>query len=136
MFAVETRFLVVDDMPTMRELVKTQLRGMGYRNIQEAADGAEAFSRIVISYQDNEAIDVIISDWNMPKLNGLDFLKQIRANDKYSKIPFLLLTSESEKDQVTEAILAGVTQYLVKPFAPKAFEEKLKAVWARTQKKA
>lgn len=135
MFSLETHFLVADDMPTMRELVKSQLRAMGYRKITEAADGDEALTRLLLAYKEDTPIDIVISDWNMPKMTGIDFLKQLRSNDKFKNLPFLLLTSESEKDQVTEAILAGVTQYLVKPFAPKSFEEKLKAVWARTQKK-
>jgi two-component system chemotaxis response regulator CheY len=108
---------------------------MGYRNIVEAADGDEALGKVMLGYKNAEPIEVIISDWNMPKMNGLDFLKQIRASEKFSQLPFLLLTSESEKDQVTEAILAGVNQYLVKPFQPKAFEEKLKAVWIKFNKK-
>lgn len=135
MFPPNTRFLVVDDMPTMRELVKTHLRSMGYKNIVEAEDGDEALGQVVLGYQKNENIDFIVSDWNMPKMSGLDFLKQIRASEKFSHLPFLLLTSESEKDQVTEAILSGVNQYIVKPFAPKAFEEKIKSIWIRLNKK-
>jgi two-component system chemotaxis response regulator CheY len=135
MFPNTTRFLVVDDMPTMRELVKVQLRSLGYRNVVEAGDGDEALSKVVLGYKNAEPIDFIISDWNMPKMNGLDFLKQIRASEKFRHLPFLLLTSESEKDQVTEAILAGVNQYIVKPFQPKAFEEKLKAIWIKLSKK-
>lgn len=134
MFPNTTRFLVVDDMPTMREVIKSQLRAMNFRNVLEASDGDEALSKVVIGYQSGEPIDMIISDWNMPKMNGLDFLKQIRASEKFCNLPFLLLTSESEKDQVTEAILAGVNQYIVKPFQPKAFEEKLKAVWFKFNK--
>lgn len=135
MFPSSTRFLVVDDMPTMRDLVKTQLHAMGYKNVIEAADGDEGLSKVVLGYQNAEPIDMIVSDWNMPRMNGLDFLKQIRASEKFKHLPFLLLTSESEKDQVTEAILAGVNQYIVKPFQGKAFEEKLKAVWIKFNKK-
>lgn len=135
MFPPKTRFLVVDDMPTMRELVKAQLRAMGYKSIVEANDGDEALGKVVQCYQTSEPIDVIVSDWNMPKMNGLDFLKQIRSSEKFAQLPFLLLTSESEKDQVTEAVLSGVSQYVVKPFAPKAFEEKLKIVWNKISKK-
>jgi two-component system, chemotaxis family, chemotaxis protein CheY len=136
MFPPTTRFLIADDMPVIRDLIKTQLRSMGYRTLIEAEDGQEAFDKVVLFHGNSEPIDVIISDWNMPKMTGLDFLKQIRSHEKFGKLPFILLTSESEKDQVTEAVLSGVSQYIIKPFQPKAFEEKLKAVWAKSQKKA
>lgn len=133
MFPLETRILVVDDMPVMRDLVKTQLRAMGYQNLLEAEDGEEALMKVLEADREGKPVQLIISDWNMPKLTGLDFLKQIRASQKYKSLPFVLLTSESEKDQVTEAILAGVSQYIVKPFQPKALEDKLKAVWKKIQ---
>ncbi len=134
MFALNTRFLVADDMPTMRELVKSQLRAMGYKNITEANDGLEALQKLAQAFESGNPIDIVISDWNMPKMTGLEFLKTVRSHKEFSQIPFILLTSETEKDQVTEAILSGVSQYVVKPFSGKAFEEKLKLVWAKYNK--
>lgn len=131
MFPPSTRILVVDDMPTIRDLVKNQLRGMGYKNLIDASDGEAALNLVVGQDTAGTPIELIISDWNMPKMTGLEFLKQIRASDKYAKLPFVLLTSEAERDQVTEAIMAGVSQYVVKPFAAKSFEEKLKVVWTK-----
>jgi two-component system chemotaxis response regulator CheY len=135
MFPPETRILIADDMPTIRELLKSQLKAMGYKSIVEAADGEVALNILVTSVSKGAPIELVISDWNMPKLSGLDFLKQVRASNDWKTLPFVLLTSESERDQVTEAILAGVSQYIVKPFAPKIFEEKLRSVWAKHAKK-
>lgn len=131
MFPEDTRILIADDMPTIRELVKNQLRAMGLKNTIEASDGELALAAVIKAADGGDPIKLIISDWNMPNLTGLEFLKQIRANARFAKTPFILLTSETERDQVTEAILAGVNQYIVKPFSPKSFEDKLKAVWTK-----
>ena len=116
-------------MPTIRDLVKNQLKAMGFKNIIEAADGEQAMNLLIQNNTPGNFIELVISDWNMPKMTGLEFLKQVRASKDWAQLPFILLTSESERDQVTEAILAGVSQYVVKPFAAKAFEDKLKGVW-------
>lgn len=134
MFPITTRILVADDMPTIRELVKNQLKALGYKNIVEASDGEQALNFVINGAMTGSPIELVISDWNMPKMTGLEFLKQIRASDQFAKLPFVLLTSESERDQVTEAIMAGVSQYIVKPFAAKAFEEKLRGVWAKVSR--
>ncbi len=129
MFPPDTRILVADDMPTIRELVKNQLKTLGFKTILEAADGEQAMQILISNNATGSPVQLVISDWNMPKMTGLEFLKQVRASVEWQNLPFILLTSESERDQVTEAILAGVSQYLVKPFAAKVFEEKLKGVW-------
>ncbi|KYG63117.1 hypothetical protein AZI86_15495 [Bdellovibrio bacteriovorus] len=134
MFPVETRILVIDDMPSIRDLVKNTLRGMGYKNFQEAADGEEGLKTLEKLHNGEQSIQLVISDWNMPKMKGLDLLKHVRATDNFKTLPFVLLTSESERDQVTEAVLAGVSQYIVKPFSAKIFEDKLKAAYAKHNK--
>lgn len=131
MFPPDTRILVVDDMPTIRDLVKGQLKNAGFKTILEASDGEQGMALLVSNQSAGTPIQLVISDWNMPNMTGLEFLKQVRASSDWSNLPFVLLTSESERDQVTEAILAGVSQYVVKPFAAKTFEEKLKGVWAK-----
>ncbi|MFN7728396.1 MAG: response regulator [Bdellovibrio sp.] len=131
MFPPTTKILLVDDMPTIRDLVKNQLRTMGFKNIIEAADGEAALNTVISQASAGTPVELIVSDWNMPKMTGLEFLKQIRASEQFAKIPFVLLTSESDREQVTEAIMAGVSQYVVKPFAAKAFEEKLRGVWTK-----
>ncbi len=131
MFAPETKILIADDMPTIRELLKGQLKQMGFKNVLEAADGETAYNLLKSSGAIGSPVQLVISDWNMPKMTGLEFLKHVRSSDEWANLPFVLLTSETEREQVTEAILAGVSQYVVKPFAAKVFEEKLKSVWVK-----
>lgn len=134
MFGTETRILVVDDMPSIRDLVRNHLKSMGYKNILEAPDGDQALKLMIQHNTSGTPIQLVISDWNMPLMSGLELLKQVRATPEWVNLPFLLLTSESERDEVTEAILAGVSQYVVKPFAGKIFEDKLRAAWQKHNK--
>jgi two-component system chemotaxis response regulator CheY len=134
MFPFDTRILIIDDMQTIRDLVKSQLRSMGFGNIAEATDGEEGLQYLIKHNTAKQHIQLVISDWNMPKMSGLELLKQVRANPEFATLPFVLLTSEAERDQVTEAVLAGVSQYVVKPFSAKIFEDKLKTVWAKHSK--
>ncbi|MEK2688293.1 response regulator [Bdellovibrio sp. GT3] len=131
MFPLETRILVIDDMPSIRDLVKNTLKAMGFKNIQEAGDGEEGLKVLMQTNVPGSSIQLVISDWNMPKMKGLELLKHVRATAEWQNLPFVLLTSESERDQVTEAVLAGVSQYIVKPFSAKIFEDKLKAAWTK-----
>lgn len=133
MFSLETRILIIDDMPSIRDLVRKTLRSMGYKNIQEAGDGEEGL-QILESHLARAPIQLVISDWNMPNMSGLELLKKVRAVKDWTHLPFILLTSESERDQVTEAVLAGVSQYIVKPFSAKVFEDKLKAAYSKHYK--
>jgi two-component system chemotaxis response regulator CheY len=134
MFPKDTRILVIDDMPSIRDLVKSQLRSMGFQIIVEAQDGQEGLQVLDKRLADGEPIQLVISDWNMPKLKGLELLKKVRASAEFKELPFVLLTSEAEREQVTEAVLSGVSQYIVKPFSAKIFEDKLKTVWDKHKK--
>jgi two-component system chemotaxis response regulator CheY len=122
MFDLKSRILVVDDMLTMRKLVIKSCREIGFADFVEAKDGREAFEKLS---EASPAIDLIISDWNMPNASGMDFLKRVRAESRFKDLPFVLVTAESEKEQVVEAISAGVTNYVVKPFTPQSLQEKL-----------
>lgn len=135
MIPTEIKILIADDMPTIRDLLKTQLKALGFNKVIEAEDGEQALNLLIEHDSEADKVQMVISDWNMPKMSGLEFLKQVRATDQWVNLPFILLTSESERDQVTEAILAGVSQYVVKPFAGKAFQEKMNSAWAKHQKK-
>ncbi len=135
MFAADTKILVVDDMMTMRKIVKKTLMEMGYKNLTEADDGETAWPLIEAAAATGEAFQLILSDWNMPKLKGIDLLRKVRALEAVKTTPFLLLTAESEKSQVVEAIKAGVSNYVTKPFTPDTLREKLKAVYDMIQKK-
>ncbi len=131
MFPPNTRILIVDDMQSLRELLGAYLRRLGYKDITEAADGQEAYQLLVSSKNQKAPINLVISDWNMPNLNGLDLLKLIRANPDWSKLPFLLITTESEKPKVVEAIQQGVTNYMVKPVEEATLKEKLERSWEK-----
>jgi len=122
MFAPTTRILVVDDMSTMRKIVAKALREIGFSNLLEAPDGAigwETFSSA------SPKVDLIISDWNMPVSTGIDLLNRVRADGRFKTTPFVLLTAESERDQVASALAAGVSGYIVKPFTVDSLRKQL-----------
>ena len=114
------KILVVDDFATMRKIIKNLLKQAGYNNIVEAEDGAEALKVLK-----SEKADFIISDWNMPNMNGLEFLKAVRADSEFSGLPFLMVTAEGLKENVVLAIKAGVSGYIVKPFTADVLSEKI-----------
>ena len=121
-------------MPSIRDLVKAQLKSMGFSTLIEAQDGEEGLAVLNKQLSGGEPIQLVISDWNMPKLKGLELLKKVRSSAEFKDLPFVLLTSEAEREQVTEAVLTGVSQYIVKPFSGKVFEDKLKTVWDKHKK--
>ena len=113
-----TRVLVADDSSTMRKIIIRSLQAVGVKDVAEAADGSEA-----IALFEPGKFDLVLTDWNMPGMTGLDLLKAIRAQD--TQIPVIMVTTEAEKSRVLEAIQAGVTDYLVKPFTADTLREKL-----------
>ena len=135
MFPTTTRVLIVDDMASIRDLVRNQLRAMNFNEIIEAEDGVQAWSVIENQYAQANPVELVISDWNMPNMKGFDLLKKVRSSQQFVQLPFILLTSEAEREQVTEAVMAGVSQYIVKPFSGKVFEEKMKTAYQKHFKK-
>jgi two-component system, chemotaxis family, chemotaxis protein CheY len=131
-FPEKVRILIVDDMTTMRKVVHRTLNTLGYGDVTEANDGKTAWEQIGIAIQAGMAFDLIISDWNMPQVKGIDLLKQVRANPSIRATPFILLTAESEVSQLMEAVQAGVSAYLIKPFNPETLGAKLKEVYKKT----
>ena len=125
MFDPSTRILVVDDMMTMRKLVSKVCRDIGFTNITEAADGALGWEAVNSA---NPPIGLVISDWNMPNCTGLDLLKRIRADSRHKALPFVMVTAESEKHQLIEAMKAGVSSYVIKPFTADGLKERLEEV--------
>lgn len=125
MFSPDTHVLVVDDMLTMRKLVGKTCKDLGFTKISDAADGALAWQAIQAA---EPPIGLIISDWNMPNTSGLDLLKRVRADSRFGKIPFIMVTAEAEQHQIMEAVKAGVSNYVVKPFTADTLKEKLEAV--------
>jgi two-component system, chemotaxis family, chemotaxis protein CheY len=112
--------LVVDDFSTMRRIVRKILKDLQFQDVIEAENGAEAFQLLQTT-----KVDLIVSDWNMPTMTGLELLKRVRADERLKGLPFLLVTAESQKENIIEAIQAKVSNYVVKPFSPAVLAEKL-----------
>jgi len=117
---VNMNVLVVDDFATMRRIVKNILRQLGFTNIIEADDGKAALYILK-----KEKIDLILSDWNMPEMPGIELLKAVRSDDELKDIPFLMVTAEADKENIIEAVKLGVSNYIVKPFTAETMSEKL-----------
>lgn len=124
------KILVVDDMVTMRKIIKTQLGKLGYTDITEADDGTTAVESIKTAAATGQNYEMIICDWNMPKMTGLDLLKAVRSTASIANTPFIMITAEAEQKNIIEAIKAGVNNYIVKPFTPDTLSEKIKKVLA------
>jgi two-component system chemotaxis response regulator CheY len=120
------KVLVVDDFATMRRIVKGVLKQLGFSDIIEAENGSSALDELK-----KEKVGLIVSDWNMPKMTGLDLLKAVRGDERLKTIPFIMVTAEGQKENVLEAVKAGVSNYIVKPFTPETFNEKLQKVFGR-----
>jgi two-component system chemotaxis response regulator CheY len=116
---------VVDDFSTMRRIIKNFLNDLGYNHVQEADDGMTALPILK-----SGTIDFLITDWNMPGMQGLDLLKAVRADAKISKMPVLLLTAEAKREQIIEAAQAGVNGYVIKPFTAQTLKDKLDKILA------
>jgi len=129
MFDLKMRFLVVDDFSTMRRIVKNILKQLGYENIEEAEDGAQAYSKLK-----SGNFEFVVSDWNMPNMDGLELLKKIRSDDQLKHLPVLMVTAEAEKDKVITAIQAGVSNYVVKPFTAEVLKEKMDRIFEKLGK--
>ena len=125
------KFLVVDDFSTMRRIVRNLLKELGYSNVDEAEDGAMALSKLK-----NENFDFVISDWNMPNMDGLEMLKQIRADAAIAKLPVLMVTAEAKKENIIAAAQAGASGYVVKPFTAATLDEKLAKIFEKLEKAA
>ncbi|SMP55801.1 chemotaxis response regulator CheY [Noviherbaspirillum suwonense] len=123
------KFLVVDDFSTMRRIVRNLLKELGYSNVDEAEDGAMALTKLK-----NEQFDFVISDWNMPVMNGLDMLKSIRADAALAKLPVLMVTAEAKKENIIAAAQAGANGYVVKPFTAATLDEKLAKIFEKLEK--
>ena len=122
----DMKILVVDDFPTMRRIVKTLLRQNGYSDFIEAEDGEKAYALL----ESTPGIEFIVSDWNMPNMTGIEFLKTVRADDRFKHLPFLMVTAEAEKENIMEAVKSGVSNYVVKPFTGQTLAAKLAKIFA------
>ncbi len=132
MFNINTKFLVVDDFSTMRKIIKKVLDEIGYKNVVEAVDGKNALEVISASFQNGEPVQFVISDWNMPNMQGIELLRACKENPSYKSLPFMLVTAESEQAQIIEAAKAGVSEYVVKPFNAATLKAKIERVYVKT----
>lgn len=121
--------LVVDDFPTMRRIVRSLLKELGFTNVEEAEDGQEALGKLK-----GGDFEFVVSDWNMPNLDGLEMLKQIRADDAMKTLPVLMVTAEAKKENIVAAAQAGANGYIVKPFTAATLEEKLNKIFEKLGK--
>lgn len=120
------KILIVDDFSTMRRIIKNLLRDLGYNNTFEADDGSTAWPMI-----ENGDFDFVITDWNMPIMQGIDLLRKIRADAKLKSLPVLMVTAEAKRDQIIIAAQAGVNGYIVKPFTADTLKEKIDKIFER-----
>lgn len=120
------KILIVDDFSTMRRIIRNLLRDLGFTNTHEADDGTTALPML-----QGGDFDLLITDWNMPGMNGIDLLKSVRADEALGSLPVLMVTAESKRDQIVEAAQAGVNGYVVKPFTVGTLEEKISKIFER-----
>ncbi|ATN00143.1 MULTISPECIES: chemotaxis response regulator CheY [Proteus] len=126
MASKDLKFLVVDDFSTMRRIVRNLLKELGFTNVEEAEDGADALAKLR-----NSAIDFVITDWNMPNMDGLELLKNIRSDAGLAATPVLMVTAEAKKENIIAAAQAGASGYVVKPFTAAILEEKLNKIFEK-----
>ena len=120
------KILIVDDFSTMRRIIKNLLRDLGFTNTVEADDGNTAVPILKAG-----GIDFLVTDWNMPGMQGIDLLRHVRADEKLSKMPVLMVTAEQKREQIIEAAQAGVNGYIVKPFTAATLKEKIDKIFER-----
>ena len=120
------KFLVVDDFSTMRRIVRNLLKELGFTNVDEAEDGAVALTRLR-----EGGFEFVVSDWNMPNMDGLTLLQNVRADPKLKTLPFLMVTAEAKKENIIAAAQAGASGYVVKPFTAATLQEKLEKIFEK-----
>jgi len=118
--------LVVDDFPTMRRIVRNLLKDLGFENVDEAEDGVQALEKLRVA-----KFDLVVSDWNMPNMDGLTLLQNIRADAALASLPVLMVTAEAKKENIIAAAQAGANGYVVKPFTAATLEEKLNKIFEK-----
>lgn len=120
------KILVVDDFPTMRRIIKNLLKDLGFENVDEAEDGAMGLEKLR-----NGNFEFVVSDWNMPNMDGLTMLQHIRADVSLSRLPVLMVTAEAKKENIIAAAQAGANGYVVKPFTAATLEDKLNKIFEK-----
>ena len=127
----DIKILVVDDMAAMRKILKTLLAQLGYKNVDEAEDGKQALE---ILKQNPNKYGLVITDWNMPNMTGIELVQAIRSDEQLKHLPILMVTAEAKKENVLMAIKAGVNNYIVKPFTAETLKEKIEKIFSSLKK--
>lgn len=122
------KILIVDDFSTMRRIIKNLLRELGFNNTMEADDGSSALPMLKAG-----GFDFLVTDWNMPNMEGIELLKAVRADPMLKSLPVLMVTAEAKRDQIVEAAQAGVNGYIVKPFTAETLKEKIDKIFERLE---
>ena len=122
------KILIVDDSITIRRIITNALKTVGFPDTVEAANGKDALEKLT-----STNVDFIITDWNMPEMNGMYFIKQVRATPDYSSLPILMITTRGTEHDVIEALQAKVNSYIVKPFTPQELKEKIEGILKTVQ---
>lgn len=125
------KIMVVDDMATMRKIIKNILSQLGFKNICEAEDGKKALADIKNAHAAGEPVEFIVSDWNMPEMTGLDLLNAVRSDETLKTTPFLMVTAEAEQGNIMLAVKSGVDNFIVKPFSAQVLKEKIDKIFAK-----
>jgi two-component system chemotaxis response regulator CheY len=123
------KILVVDDFPTMRRIIRNLLKELGFANVEEAEDGAAGLEKVK-----DGSFEFVVSDWNMPNMDGLTMLQGIRANPATAKLPVLMVTAEAKKENIIAAAQAGANGYVVKPFTAATLDEKITKIFEKIAK--
>ena len=128
------RILIVDDFETVRLFLRNALNQIGIENIEEAGDGKEALQLLRDNVKQNKTFDMVFCDWNMPEMTGIELLQEIRKTNELRALPFVMVTAESETSSVENALKAGTTDYITKPFTVDGLREKIESIFTRLAK--
>ncbi|MBN2281956.1 MAG: response regulator [Candidatus Marinimicrobia bacterium] len=123
---IDNKVLFVDDSPTMRRIIKNSLQKIGFTEFIEAENGVDALDKL-----EGEDVGLILSDWNMPEMNGKQLVEELKSNDKYKDIPIIMITTRGMKEDVITAVKLGVAGYVVKPFTPEILKGKIQKALAK-----
>ena len=126
MASLNIKILVVDDFATMRRILRTLLKELGYTNVHESVDGVDALNKL----RNDGDFEFVVSDWNMPNMSGIELLKMIRSDMALNNLPFLMVTAEAKRENIIEAAQSGASGYMIKPFTASILENKLNKIFS------
>lgn len=123
-----TKILIVDDFVMIRSLLKTSLVNLGYKNIDEARDGVEAYTKIANAFVEQMPYEIVFLDWNMPQMSGIEVIQKCRGQEELKNLKFVMISAEQEEKKMRQALDAGANDFIVKPFSPTVLEKKIKTL--------